>query len=122
MIGVLLVYDHSIRYYSPYSIGVNSLIVKNGGGTPKKGGDYVLGVKDNQPTVRQKWGDLPASFHNGACGFSFADGYSEIHKWRSWVTTQPVRLSSGFQAFPFSSDANAKQDANWITFHTSVPK
>ena len=27
------------------------------------------------------WGDLPASYHNGACGFSFSDGHSEIHKW-----------------------------------------
>lgn len=25
--------------------------------------------------------DFPASYHNGACGFSFADGHSEIHKW-----------------------------------------
>ena len=26
------------------------------------------------------WNDLPATFHDGACGFSFADGHSEIHK------------------------------------------
>jgi prepilin-type N-terminal cleavage/methylation domain-containing protein/prepilin-type processing-associated H-X9-DG protein len=25
--------------------------------------------------------DFPASYHNGACGLSFADGHSEIHKW-----------------------------------------
>jgi prepilin-type N-terminal cleavage/methylation domain-containing protein/prepilin-type processing-associated H-X9-DG protein len=25
--------------------------------------------------------DVPATYHNGACGFSFADGHSEIHKW-----------------------------------------
>jgi prepilin-type N-terminal cleavage/methylation domain-containing protein/prepilin-type processing-associated H-X9-DG protein len=25
--------------------------------------------------------DFPASTHNGACGFSFADGHAEIHKW-----------------------------------------
>jgi prepilin-type N-terminal cleavage/methylation domain-containing protein/prepilin-type processing-associated H-X9-DG protein len=25
--------------------------------------------------------DIPASYHNKACGFSFADGHSEIHKW-----------------------------------------
>jgi prepilin-type N-terminal cleavage/methylation domain-containing protein/prepilin-type processing-associated H-X9-DG protein len=25
--------------------------------------------------------DIPASYHNQACGFSFADGHSEIHKW-----------------------------------------
>src|SRR5688572_14281508 len=25
--------------------------------------------------------DFPAALHNGACGFSFADGHAEIHKW-----------------------------------------
>jgi prepilin-type processing-associated H-X9-DG protein len=25
--------------------------------------------------------DFPANYHNGACGFAFADGHSEIHKW-----------------------------------------
>src|SRR3954471_11782224 len=25
--------------------------------------------------------DAPGSYHNGACGFSFADGHSEIHRW-----------------------------------------
>jgi prepilin-type N-terminal cleavage/methylation domain-containing protein len=29
------------------------------------------------------WDDLPACYHCGSCGFSFADGHSEIHKWRS---------------------------------------
>jgi prepilin-type N-terminal cleavage/methylation domain-containing protein/prepilin-type processing-associated H-X9-DG protein len=25
--------------------------------------------------------DVPATYHNGACGFAMADGHSEIHKW-----------------------------------------
>jgi len=37
------------------------------------------------------WRDLPASYHNGAAGFSFADGHSEIHKWLSETTKQPIR-------------------------------
>jgi len=36
------------------------------------------------------WGDLPASYHAGACGIGFADGHSEIHKWRDKATIQPV--------------------------------
>jgi prepilin-type N-terminal cleavage/methylation domain-containing protein/prepilin-type processing-associated H-X9-DG protein len=32
--------------------------------------------------------DMPASYHNGACGFSFADGHSEIKRWRG-KTIQP---------------------------------
>jgi prepilin-type N-terminal cleavage/methylation domain-containing protein len=34
--------------------------------------------------------DVPASYHNGACGFSFSDGHSEIHKWQNPGTIQPV--------------------------------
>ncbi len=34
---------------------------------------------DSQSTARII--DFPASYHNGACGFVFADGHSEIHKW-----------------------------------------
>ncbi|MBI3417259.1 MAG: type II secretion system protein [Verrucomicrobia bacterium] len=34
--------------------------------------------------------DLPASYHNGAGGFSFADGHSEIKKWLDPRTTPPL--------------------------------
>src|ERR1035437_5026304 len=34
--------------------------------------------------------DLPASYHNRACGFSFADGHSEIRRWKDPKTMPPV--------------------------------
>jgi prepilin-type N-terminal cleavage/methylation domain-containing protein/prepilin-type processing-associated H-X9-DG protein len=42
---------------------------------------------------QEKWRDLPASYHSGAGSFSFADGHSEIHKWRNprGTTVYPVR-------------------------------
>ena len=40
------------------------------------------GYFDNNPDDN-RWDDIPACYHNGACGFSFADGHSEIKKWRS---------------------------------------
>lgn len=36
------------------------------------------------------WTDVPASYHNGACGFSFADGHAEIRRWRDPNSIQPV--------------------------------
>ena len=36
------------------------------------------------------WGDRPASYHNGACGFAFADGHSEVHRWLSEKTRLSV--------------------------------
>jgi len=35
-------------------------------------------------------GDLPGFYHNLACGFSFADGHSELHRWRDGRTTPPL--------------------------------
>jgi len=36
------------------------------------------------------WKDLPASYHNGAAGFAFADGHSEIKRWLVSATKRPV--------------------------------
>lgn len=57
------------------------------------------------------WGDTPASFHNGACGFSFADGHAEVHKWRSSTSIYPVRYVSGINVKTF--DALGHQDYYW---------
>jgi prepilin-type processing-associated H-X9-DG protein len=36
------------------------------------------------------WGDMPASYHNNACGYSFADGHALIHHWVVASTSHPV--------------------------------
>jgi prepilin-type N-terminal cleavage/methylation domain-containing protein/prepilin-type processing-associated H-X9-DG protein len=37
------------------------------------------------------WNDMPASYHQKRnCGFSFADGHAEIHRWISRTTPRPV--------------------------------
>ncbi len=79
-------------------------------------------LNDANIATMQNWNDLPASYHDGACGFAFADGHSEIHKWKSYkATILPVRLTPGFQQIPFSTDPAALADKQWITYHLSVP-
>lgn len=56
------------------------------------------------------WQDRPASYHNGACGFSFADGHAEIKKWLSGSSKYPVMYTYG-PAKPF--DANGRKDMEW---------
>jgi len=70
----------------------------------------------------QNWNDLPASYHDGACGFSFADGHSEIHKWKSHACTiLPVLMSPGVPHIPFGSDiVNATLDIQWMASRASV--
>ncbi|MFM7101565.1 MAG: prepilin-type N-terminal cleavage/methylation domain-containing protein [Verrucomicrobiota bacterium] len=41
--------------------------------------------------------DYPASYHNKAGGFSFADGHSEIKKWTDPRTFPPLRLGQPLQ-------------------------
>ena len=43
------------------------------------------------PNGATRMPDMPASYHNGAGGLNFADGHSEIHKWKDPFTTKPVR-------------------------------
>lgn len=43
--------------------------------------------------LQATWADLPASYHyGGGANFSFADGHSEISKWKSGLTKQEVKL------------------------------
>jgi prepilin-type N-terminal cleavage/methylation domain-containing protein/prepilin-type processing-associated H-X9-DG protein len=65
--------------------------------------------------------DIPASYHAGAAGFSFADGHSEIHKWLSGSLRQPIQGNT-INNMPVTSEN--KQDANWLVEHAlgqSVP-
>jgi len=55
---------------------------------------YFVTEMDGYPNMaRTKIVDYPASYHGGACGFAFADGHSEIHKWRDPRTTPPLRTT-----------------------------
>lgn len=58
--------------------------------------------------------DVPASYHNGACGFAFADGHSEIHKWKDSRTKLPVKRAAMAQP----NQANNK-DIEWIWSKTT---
>ena len=67
------------------------------------------------PVGASMWGDGVASYHNGACGFSFADGHAEVHKWLSGTSKIPV-TTTGFYARPF--DVAGKRDYQWYKERT----
>ena len=58
------------------------------------------------------WIDVPASYHNGAAGFSFADGHSETHRWIDSSTKWPAR-KGGIQ-YPVNLRRNDRTDYQWI--------
>jgi prepilin-type processing-associated H-X9-DG protein len=70
--------------------------------------DAALGFGMEQPI----WYDSPGSSHNGGCGFAFADGHSESHRWLSHV----AKDSNGS---PVDSMADY-QDWLWMRERTSA--
>lgn len=73
----------------------------------------------NNPTATA-WQDIPASYHGGACGFSYADGHSEIRKWKSSTSIYPkVRY-----AYPptMAFDAAGRLDYAWYKERTGYTK
>ena len=66
--------------------------------------------------------DVPASYHNGACGFSFADGHSEIHKWRGSRIKVPVRNGNPVLGLPLGAAGDSLKDVLWMSENTTVSK
>ena len=60
--------------------------------------------------------DLPASYHGGSAGLSFADGHSELHKWKSGKVTQPIQPAA-LNNLNVSGDAAGMGDSLWLQQH-----
>ncbi|MCL5098014.1 MAG: hypothetical protein M1608_10900 [Candidatus Omnitrophica bacterium] len=61
--------------------------------------------------------DVPASYHNGAGGISFADGHAEIHKWLDPRTKPPITgiyMQSSVQSSP------GNVDMQYLSLHASI--
>ena len=70
------------------------------------------------PFGATQWGDVPGSYHNGACGFSFADGHAEVRKWLSATSKYPVNFSDPTLLNVRTFDAQGKQDFLWYKDRT----
>ena len=87
-------------------------------------GNFYTDMDGYQPVMPASWAlyDLPTSYHNNAGGLSFADGHSEIHKWRDPRTIPSLKIGGltfdGFTAIPAPRDL----DVAWLQDHTTRPK
>ncbi|KAB2665347.1 MAG: type II secretion system protein [Verrucomicrobia bacterium] len=59
----------------------------------------------------QLWGNMPANYHNAACGFSFADGHAEVRKW-----VDPDTRSAKIVQNP-----KGPHDVPWLQVRTTAP-
>jgi prepilin-type N-terminal cleavage/methylation domain-containing protein/prepilin-type processing-associated H-X9-DG protein len=76
--------------------------------------DGGFGVAMPASAASTTWVDIPAIYHNGAGGLSFADGHSEIHKWVSG--TIPKVTYKGMSGLINSKN---NKDILWLAKRTS---
>jgi prepilin-type N-terminal cleavage/methylation domain-containing protein/prepilin-type processing-associated H-X9-DG protein len=73
--------------------------------------DGYFGVDMANAIGSATWVNYPASYHNGAGGFSFADGHAEIKKWKDPRTTPPI-VQGQYMATYVASPNN--RDLEWV--------
>jgi prepilin-type N-terminal cleavage/methylation domain-containing protein/prepilin-type processing-associated H-X9-DG protein len=68
--------------------------------------------------MQHTWVDIPGTYHNGAAGFAFADGHSEIHKWRACLSYGRYTAVHMVDDLSFPPFQPGDADAHWVSYHT----
>ena len=82
--------------------------------------DGIFMVNPGYPPGQERWRNLPASYHNGAGTFVFADGHAETHKWLETggnnKTVYPVTMTSVPNNQPWNQLGLAltSRDYEWV--------
>jgi len=76
---------------------------------------FYLTIMDGYPNhpAQRTIADYPSSYHNGAGGFSFADGHAEIHRWRDARTKKNYRKDFHIPVLPPTASPN-NPDVLWL--------
>jgi prepilin-type N-terminal cleavage/methylation domain-containing protein/prepilin-type processing-associated H-X9-DG protein len=82
--------------------------------------DAQLGVECGHVGAVAHIVDFPASFHGGACGIAFADGHSEVHKWRHSKIQSPITYTGTMTLDVPAGDS--VDDLAWLQERTSAPR
>jgi prepilin-type N-terminal cleavage/methylation domain-containing protein/prepilin-type processing-associated H-X9-DG protein len=61
------------------------------------------------------WVDQPATYHNGAAGFSFADGHAEVKKWRGSLA-HPRAQRVKYTSVPDAPASAGDVDISWVSY------
>ena len=82
-------------------------------------GDFAVAMNDGASPTKIMMIDVPASYHNGACGISFADGHAEIHKWHDTRTMPPI---TGIFMASSVQGSSGNKDMIYLSEHASIRK
>jgi len=75
---------------------------------------FVIDMRGYPDPTKTALPDVPASYHNKAGGLAFADGHSEIRRWRDPRTMPPVRKMD-----PPAVNQATNQDVIWLWERTT---
>jgi prepilin-type N-terminal cleavage/methylation domain-containing protein/prepilin-type processing-associated H-X9-DG protein len=70
----------------------------------------------SDPDTKWQIVDYPASYHGNAAGYSFADGHSEIHRFRDPRTIPPLKTG---QTLPLNVNLPNDMDVLWMAQHAA---
>ena len=77
-------------------------------------GEFAIDMGANQiPNV-------PAGYHGGSGGVTFADGHAEIHRWRSPEVLRTQQIGSQTKKWEFMPVAAQNADLIWMRNHGTV--
>ncbi|MEI8043777.1 MAG: prepilin-type N-terminal cleavage/methylation domain-containing protein [Verrucomicrobiota bacterium] len=76
---------------------------------------YFLVRMEGTTPVAMVMNDWPSQVHGGGCGFGFADGHAENHKWSG----QSMRSATALGALTFVKPSADFNDGYWLTSHTT---
>jgi prepilin-type N-terminal cleavage/methylation domain-containing protein/prepilin-type processing-associated H-X9-DG protein len=77
----------------------------------------VNGSYGANTTSGDEWQNLPASYHNRATAFSFADGHASLHRWLNAKTIQPAVPNAAHLPIQILDEHN---DFDWMMEHMSI--
>ena len=80
-------------------------------------GDFAVAMNDGVAPSLIKMIDVPAAYHNGAVGISFADGHAEVHKWLD-ARTMPAVTGVFMKTSVVASPGNV--DMIYLSEHASI--
>ena len=80
-------------------------------------GGFVL-----YPHTDTIWRNLPGNYHNGACGYAYADGHAAIKKWSDPMPRlEPVQKRMRLDYSNAGSIGGKARDYWWVINHSSAP-
>jgi prepilin-type N-terminal cleavage/methylation domain-containing protein/prepilin-type processing-associated H-X9-DG protein len=104
-----------VQFFKMTSIPIPSQIFVFLDEHPDSINDGYFLEKVDQP----QWWDLPASYHDRAASFSFADGHAELHQWKYADTMPPSQADAAHLPIQLNL-ATEPADFSWVVDHMTI--